>query len=288
MTFANELEKIYYFMKRDIISFSTYKTNILILVLTAVFGALSFSYLGTSATSQSVLQMYNMDLTTYLIIGLAFSTYLNQALTLVQKTINPWALEEVLVSPTRLSTFIVGSSLWGFIWSTAVVAVYLGIGVIFFGVNLSINVLGTLIVLALGIGTFLGFSMIGAGILILTKQGDPVTALITIVTSLFGNVLFPPQIMPAALQAIAYITPQYYFFTSIRLMLTGWTIPMVLPYLLILGLMRHYSASGLWRLRLRLKTNEKRNSLSLVLKAKRSIVRLEMCSPQKQGFYYYC
>jgi len=178
-----------------------------------------------------------MDLTTYLIIGLAFSTYLNQALTLVQKTINPWALEEVLVSPTRLSTFIVGSSLWGFIWSTAVVAVYLGIGVAFFGVNLSINVLGTLIVLALGIGTFLGFSMIGAGILILTKQGDPVTALITIATSLFGNVLFPPQIMPAALQAISYIIPQYYFFTSIRLMLTGWSIPMILPYLLILSLM---------------------------------------------------
>jgi ABC-2 type transport system permease protein len=237
MKVTNELEKIYYFMKRDIISFSTYKTNILILVLTALFGALSFSYLGTSATSQSVLRMYNMNLTTYLVIGLAFSTYLNQALTLVQKTINPWALEEVLVSPTRLSTFIVGSSLWGFIWSTAVVAVYLGIGVAFFGVNLSVNVLGTLIVLALGIGTFLGFSMIGAGILILTKQGDPVTALITIATSLFGNVLFPPQIMPAALQAISYVIPQYYFFTSIRLMLTGWTIPMILPHLLILGLM---------------------------------------------------
>src|SRR4030042_3209085 len=237
MTFANELEKIYYFMKRDIISFSTYKTNILILVLTAVFGAPSFSYLGTSATSQSVLQMYNIDLTTYLIIGLAFSTYLNQALTLVQKTINPWALEEVLVSPTRLSTFIVGSSLWGFIWSTAVVAVYLGIGVIFFGVNLSINVLGTLIVLALGIGTFLGFSMIGAGILILTKQGDPVTALITIATALFGNVLFPPQVMPAALQAISYVVPRYYFFTTIRQVLTGATLQAILPDLLVLILM---------------------------------------------------
>jgi ABC-2 type transport system permease protein len=236
MTFTNELEKIYYFMKRDIISFSTYKTNILILVMTALFGALSFSFLGSSATSQSVLEMYNMDLTTYLVIGLAFSTYLNQALTLVQKTINPWALEEVLVSPTRLSTFIVGSSLWGFIWSTAVVVVYLGIGVFFFGVDLTVNVLGTLIVLALGIGTFLGFSMIGAGILILTKQGDPVTALITIATSLFGNVLFPPQIMPPLLQAIAYILPQYYFFTSIRLVLTGWTIPMILPYVLILAL----------------------------------------------------
>ncbi len=237
MTFWDELEKVYYFMKRDIISFSTYKTNIAILVLTALFGALSFAFLGSSATSQSVLQMYNMDLTTYLLIGLAFSTYLNQALTLVQKTINPWALEEVLVSPTRLSTFIIGSSLWGFIWSTAVVIVYLAIGVFIFGVTLSINVVGTLIVLALGIGSFLGFSMIGAGILILTKQGDPVTALITIATALFGNVLFPPQIMPPILQAISYVLPQYYFFTSIRLMLTGWTIPMILPQLLILALM---------------------------------------------------
>ena len=206
-----EFEKIYYFMKRDIISFSTYKTNIAILVMTALFGALSFAYLGSSATSQSVLESYHMNLTTYLIIGLAFNSYLAQALTLVQKTINPWALEEVLVSPTRLSTFIIGSSLWGFIWSTAVVVVYLGIGVLFFGVSLTVNVLGTLIVLALGIGTFIGFSMIGAGILILTKQGDPVTALITIATSLFGNVLFPPQIMPAVLQAISHVVPQYYF-----------------------------------------------------------------------------
>jgi ABC-2 type transport system permease protein len=235
MTLSSELEKIYYFMKKDIISFSTYKTNIAILVLTAIFGALSFSFLGSSAYSQTVQQLYNIDLTTYIIIGLAFSTYLNQALTLVQKTINPWALEEVLVSPTRLSTFIVGSSLWGFIWSTVVVVVYLSVGVAFFGVNLSVNVVGTLIVLALGIGTFLGFSMIGAGILILTKQGDPVTALITITTSLFGNVLFPPQIMPPALQAIAYIIPQYYFFTSIRFMLTGATIMMILPELLILA-----------------------------------------------------
>jgi ABC-2 type transport system permease protein len=235
--FWAEAEKIYYFMKRDIISFSTYKTNIAILVATALFGALSFAFLGNSAVSETVTQMYNMDFTTYLIIGLAFNSYLTQSLTLVQKTINPWALEEVLVSPTGLRTFIVGSSLWGFIWSTAVVIVYLFIGVVFFGVDLSINVVGTLIVLALGVGTFLGFSMIGAGILILTKQGDPVTALITIATTLFGNVLFPPTVMPPLLQAISYILPQYYFFTCIRLMLTGWTITMILPNLLILALM---------------------------------------------------
>jgi ABC-2 type transport system permease protein len=232
-----ELEKIWYFMKRDMISFSTYKTNIAILVFTAIFGALSFAYLGSNASVQSVLQLYGENFTTYLLIGLAFSSYLTQSLTLVQKTINPWALEEVLVSPTGLTTFIIGSSIWSFIWSTGTVVIYLAIGVFIFGVSLSVNILGTIIVVALGISAFIGFSMIGSGILILTKQGDPVTALITIATSLFGNVLFPPQVLPPVLQAIAYVLPQYYFFKCIRLMLTGWTIQMILPELLILTLM---------------------------------------------------
>ncbi len=224
-------------MKRDIISFSTYRTNIILMVLSALFGALSYAFLGSNASMQSVLKMYNMSLTTYLLIGIAFNTYLSESLTLVQRTINPWSLEEVLVSPTSLVTFIVGSSLWGFTWSTGVIAIYLAVGTLAFGVVLSVNLVGTVLISALGIGTFIGFSMIGAGILILTKQGDPVTTLITIATSLFGNVLFPPQVMPYPLQVISYFVPQYYFFTSIRLTLTGSSIEMILPNLLVLILM---------------------------------------------------
>ncbi len=178
-----------------------------------------------------------MPVVTYLIIGLAFNTYLSQSLTLVQRTINPWSLEEVLVSPTGLVTFIVGSSLWGFIWSTLVIAIYLAVGVLGFGVILSINIIGTIIVVALGIGTFIGFSMIGAGILILTKQGDPVTTVITIATNLFGNVLYPVQVMPVELRVISIFVPQYYFFTCIRPMLTGQNITTILPDLAVLTLM---------------------------------------------------
>jgi ABC-2 type transport system permease protein len=232
-----EAEKIYYFIKRDMISFSTYKTNMVLMVLSALFGALSYAYLGSNADMQRVLQLYNISFTAYLLIGMAFSTYIGQALTLVQKTINPWSLEEVLVSPTGLGTFIIGSSAWGFIWSTIVVAIYLAVGSLAFGVVLSINVAGTVLVLGLGIGTLIGFSMIGAGILILIKQGDPVTWLIGILTSVFGNVLFPPQVMPYQLQVVSYFVPQYYFFTAIRLMMIGWSIQMILPEILTLALM---------------------------------------------------
>ena len=237
MTLLQELDKIYFFMKRDILSFSTYKTNILLSVLSALFGALSYAFLGSNAQMQSVLNNYHINFTTYLLIGIAFNTYLSQSLTLVQKTINPWSLEEVLVSPTGLVTFIVGSSMWGFIWSTLVIVIYLAVGVFAFGVVLSVNIVGTVLVVALGISTFIGFSMIGAGILILTKQGDPVSTVITIATNLFGNVLFPPQVMPAALQVISYFVPQYYFFTTIRQVLTGSTLMAILPDLLVLVLM---------------------------------------------------
>ena len=230
-----EVEKIYHFIKRDMISFSTYKTNMVLTVLSALFGALSYAYLGSNADMQKVLQLYDMSFTAYLLIGMAFSTYIGHALTIVQRTINPWHLEEVLVSPTGLGTFIIGSAAWGFIWSTIVVAIYLAVGCLAFGVALSINVAGTLVVLGLGIGTLIGFSMIGAGILILIKQGDPITWLIGILTGVFGNVLFPPQVMPYPLQLIAYFVPQYHFFTAIRLMMVGWSIPMILPEILALA-----------------------------------------------------
>jgi ABC-2 type transport system permease protein len=237
MKLMQELDKIYYFMKRDIISFSTYKTNILLSVVSALFGALSYAFWGANASMPSVQELYGMPVVTYLLIGLAFNTYLSQSLTLVQRTINPWSLEEVLVSPTGLVTFIVGSSLWGFIWSTLVIVIYLAVGVFAFGVILSINIIGTALVVALGIGTFIGFSMIGAGILILTKQGDPITTVTTIATNLFGNVLFPVQVMPPELRLISFFVPQYYFFTCIRPMLTGQGIQAILPDLSILALM---------------------------------------------------
>ncbi len=237
MMLLQELDKIYFFMKRDIISFSTYKTNILLSVLSAFFGALSYAFLGANALVQSVETNYHISYTTYLLIGLAFNTYLSQSLTLVQRTINPWSLEEVLVSPTGLVTFIVGSSAWGFIWSTLVIAIYLAVGILAFGVVLSINIIGTVLVAALGIATFIGFSMIGAGLLILTKQGDPVTTVITIATNLFGNVLFPPDVMPQALRVVSYFVPQYYFFTAIRGVLTGAAWDVILPDLLLLFIM---------------------------------------------------
>jgi ABC-type multidrug transport system permease subunit len=79
--------------------------------------------------------------------------------------------------------------------------------------------------------------MIGAGILIVTKQGDPVTSVITLATSLFGGVLFPITVMPFGLQIISYLIPQYYFFDAIRFALTGSNVLEILPQIAVLAIM---------------------------------------------------
>jgi len=232
-----EAAKIYNFIKRDALSFSTYKTNLLLMMLGSFFGALSYSYLGENATMQIVLDEYKMPLVTYLITGVAFSTFIGQSLISVHQAINPWTLEEILVSPTRLSTYIIGSSAWGYILSASNVFVYLCVGLLAFKMQLAINLFETLLVLALGVGTFFGISMIGAGVQLIIKRGDPVTWLMGSLISLFGNVFFPPQVMPSYLSTISYVLPHYYFFTAIRLALTGRSWPTVWPYILTLALM---------------------------------------------------
>jgi ABC-2 type transport system permease protein len=233
----DDLTKIYYFLKRDALSFSTYKTNMILMLLGSLFGALSYAFLGSNATMQAVLEEYNMSLLTYLLIGVSFDAYIGQSLTWITRSINPWSLEEILVSPIRLWVFIIGSSLWGFILSTITLFCYLLIGILAFGLAFSINWPLTILVLALGILTFVGISMIGAGILIVNKQGEPITWLIGILTSVFGNVLFPPTVMPQPLPMISYAFPPYYFFTSIRMALTGRSIVELLPLVSVLALM---------------------------------------------------
>lgn len=229
-----ELDKIYCFIKKDIASWSSYKTNIVLIMLNTLFGALSYAFWGANAEMSIVTQLYGMPVLGYLLIGMAFSTYISQSLTVVQKASSPWWLEEVLVSPTRLITFIIGSAAWPLIFNSVVVLTYLGIGIWFFGLVLNVNIMATLVVLALGILSSVGFSMIGAGILIVVKQGDPVSWFMQIFTQLFGNVLFPPEVMPYPLRLVPYFLPQFYFFKCIRLALMGFGIESMIQDLMIL------------------------------------------------------
>ena len=89
------------------------------------------------------LQPYGGDYFSFVLIGIAFSGYqgvglrsFSQAIRYEQVT---GTLEIMLVTPTKISTILISSSLWRFLNTSINVLIYLLLGVILFGVNIASN-----------------------------------------------------------------------------------------------------------------------------------------------------
>jgi len=102
------------------------------------------------------LEPYGGDYFSFVLIGIAFSSYLTTGLGSFSGSIRNeqmmGTLEAMLVTPTKTSLIIVFSSLWNFIFTSIRVLAYLSIGVFLLNVNMSnANLFGALITLILTI-----------------------------------------------------------------------------------------------------------------------------------------
>jgi ABC-2 type transport system permease protein len=217
-----DFEALAAFVKKDVLTRTTYKLNLSLSFLNTLMAALTWSFLGQNAQLGSALAPYGGSFISYLIVGMAFNEYMMESLKAVQKSINPSELEEILASPVKLRVFIFGNALWGYTFHTINILIYFSLGILVFGLTFdSIDPVGVIITLTLGIAVMFSFSLLASGILIVWKQGDIVQWLLGAMSSLFAGVYFPITILPAQLQTISWILPQTYFFELIRLALGG-------------------------------------------------------------------
>jgi ABC-2 type transport system permease protein len=66
-----------------------------------------------------------------------------------------------------------------------------------------------------------GIGLMSAGIIIMTKVGDPISWAFTSLTSLFSGVLFPVEYLPPALQPISAVLPTTYALHALRMALVA-------------------------------------------------------------------
>jgi ABC-2 type transport system permease protein len=129
-------------------------------------------------------------------------------------------LEAMLVTPTRLSNIVLSSSQWNFAFTSLRVGVYLLLGALFFGMNLSgAEVLPALVALLLTVIAFSSLGIISASFIMIFKRGDPIAWAISTSSTLLGGVYYPISILPGWLQTISYLFPITYSLRAIRLSL---------------------------------------------------------------------
>ncbi len=233
----------YAFFKRDYLVAVSYRTAFTMQILSILAFVPVYFFLGKlfGDTASGMLDNYGGSYFAFLLIGMAFLAYMNTSLRTFNMSLREsqlmGTLEIVLSSPTPLWKVLVYSSLWFYMLTTVQFGLYLLVGLLF-GLELGdANLLGSIVVLFLGVISFASFGILTASVVIIIKQGNALNAMVSYVSLILGGVLYPVEVLPGWLQMIAKVLPITHALAGMRMaLLNGASWSQLLPYIGILCL----------------------------------------------------
>lgn len=258
------------FLKRDVSAALSYRLSFALQIFGIFFSVASFYFLSRlfGAALVPQLQQYGGDYFSFVLIGLAFSSYLGLSLSNFSSSIREGqttgTLEIMLLSPTRLSAILVSSSLWSYVMTTVNVIIYLVVGALIFGFNVSnANFLTAFVMLVLSIASFSGIGILSAAMVLVVKKGDPISWVFGGASSLLAGVFYPISVLPSWLMPLSHVLPLTYALDGMRLaMLKGYSLYQVrLDILVLLGFALILTPISFWAFRTALRRAKKEGSL---------------------------
>jgi ABC-2 type transport system permease protein len=116
-------------------------------------------------------------------------------------------LEALLMTPIKVSTIILASTAYPFVWSTLTTFLFIGGGALIYSVPLHGSPLLALLIVALTTVIFASLGVVSASFLMVFKRGDPIRPLIGTVFFLLGDIVYPVELLPPWLKFIANLLP---------------------------------------------------------------------------------
>lgn len=210
------------FFRRDMRIETSYKAGFVLrvggaLITVAVFYFISRVF-GAAAGAQ--IDDYGGNYFAFVLVGIALTEYVGQGIgglgASIRESQTTGTLELMLLSPTRMSTVLLSSSLWTYASATMSVATYAVAGALL-GVDFTAaNVPAALLTLLLTLGAYSGLGLVAAAIVILIKRGNPLGWLIRGGSVVLGGVFYPTDVLPAGLQALAQALPVTHSLDALR------------------------------------------------------------------------
>ncbi len=231
------------FLVRDIREEASYKLAFLMRIGGAFLACFTFFFLSKLIGKGTVpyLKPYGGDYFSFVLIGIALAGYHQVALSGFSRSIREaqmkGTLEAVLLTQTSIPTIIFCSALYTFLWTTLTVLLYLLVGVLVLGAEISgNNIPGALLILLLTITSFCGIGIISASFVMVFKKGDPLALILSAGSFLLGGVYYPIAVLPRWLQQVSYFLPIRHALDGMRLcLLKGASFPAIARSLLALA-----------------------------------------------------
>jgi ABC-2 type transport system permease protein len=164
---------------------------------------------------------------TFALIGIAFQQYVFFAVQSINMSVREeqWngTMETVLSSATDFKVFLLGETCFYFIICSAYLFISFLAGWLL-GASFSLSpasLLSALALSALLIASHMAIGVLSAGIIMKTKQGNPLTWAFSWMTQLVSGVFYPLGLLPWYLEWVGKIFPLTYSLDGIRLCLQG-------------------------------------------------------------------
>jgi ABC-2 type transport system permease protein len=232
------------FFRRDALIHTSYKVGFFVDLGGVFFTAATYYFVSRvfGSAASPFLEKYGGDYFAFVLIGVAFAAYQNVGLNSFSQSLRQEqflnTLEPLLMTPVNTPRFLLGSSLWDFLYATVRVGLYLGLGALFFGFRMNqARVAPALAVLGLTLFAFMGLGVFSAAFIMRFKRGNPVPWFMEAASNLLGGVFFPLVALPVGLQTAAQFIPMTHALEGLRktlLMGAGWR--EVAPQLMALAL----------------------------------------------------
>jgi len=198
----------------------SYKLNFITRYLGMVVSVLLFFFLDQLLRRAGAGEVGGGTYFTFLIIGGAFSRYLELASHAFSANLRDEMLrgtiEPLLATATPVAAALLGPSSWALIEGTLLVTLQLLVGWVV-GADFSRANWGAAIaVLAVSLISLLSYGLFSAAFVIVFKRGDPMNWFINSVAYVFSGVFFPIDLFPSWLRVISYLLPFTYALRALR------------------------------------------------------------------------
>ncbi len=217
------IRKLIAFLKRDLRIEVSYRFSFIFQVTSVFFSIAAYYFLARFIGNSSIpgLSAYGGDYFAFVLIGIALHHYLATSLDAFSRSIRDsqlaGTLEALLSTQTSLSTIILLSSAYPFLWTSLNVALYLALGVGLFGVHFAAGTwTAAVVLLLLAVIVFSGFGILSASFIVIFKRGSPIATLFTSLSYLLGGVLYPVTVLPEWLRLVSALLPTTYAIEGMR------------------------------------------------------------------------
>jgi len=186
--------KIIAFLRRDMILQYSYRFAFFLNLGVIVFGVAAYYFLSILFDSAQIPQFreYGSGYFSFVLIGISCFNYMNVALSTFSNSIRQaqvnGTLEAMILTRTNLTSIVIFSSLWAFLYTLIQMVLYILIGWGCFDFDISrLNLSASCVMLMVIALSFSPLGILSASFILAFKRGDPIFYAISGISALLGG-----------------------------------------------------------------------------------------------------